>query len=522
MKTIKITATALTVFMIAWLQPGKAIAQANVNGEATISYLRFDNEGNRSSARELYNTYDGFNFQNLWVFGDLNKHTRYSLNLNDIGFDGRRAALNLTDIDLFKLKFDYRQSRLLYGVGTDSKNSRKAYSGSLEVKPLEMVSAFVDYQGYKNEGDRIVADTNGTGLFGAKYDRTSSTIKGELKGRYKTHQLEVAYGQRKYDDKNDSLDSKTNYLDFHFYGRINPKLKAVFHYDYAKKKLNLPATEQTDNAFGATVLYRPSENLTVMPTLNYRAVNGGDDSKYTAYRFGFDAEYVTPFGTNLFGGIGYEGRKTSNDEDAKSNLLYYSIGGKTKFSKTLAARVVYKGETRKDPDKVLITGVEDKTRILAELEITPCKNAELKAGYKMSDRENSDINTKARVGSLYGTLDTRCCDKADISLQGNITNVKYNWDSQELKYRYNSITGSLNCHPTGELTISAGLTYFIFKEDVQQDKVDIMAGAHYQFISRAKFGVSYRRYEFDNTLWEPARFRADLIKAELTVNFATD
>jgi hypothetical protein len=524
MKTIKYTLLLIVaVMMIAMLQPGTVSAQAKINGEATVSYLQFDDEGNRSSARELYDTYKGFNFQNLSAFGDLNPHTRYSLRLDDIGFDGRRAALNLTDINLYKLRVDYRQSRLLYGPGTESKNNRKFYSGSFEIKPHQMLSAFVNYQGYKNEGDRIVSDTLGTGLFGDKYDRTSSTISGGLKGKFKDRQLGVTYGKRTYDDKNNTLDSKTTFANVDYYCRQYSQLKIVIQYDYAQKKLDSLGVELKDNSFGLMALYRPINRLAFGPAFNYRAVEANTDApKFSSYRAGLTLDYITLYGTTLTGEFGYEGRKTKNGEEVKSNVLYYSIGGRSRLNSIVAARVVYKGQNRKDPDKVLLTGVEDRTNVLAELEITPCSEGQLRAGYKLSNRENSDINTRAKVGSLYGTINRWFKDKAEFGIQGNITNVKYNWESSEMKYRYNSVTGTFSYNATKELTLSTGLAYFIFKKDVQQDKVDVTFGAKYQFIPRAKFGVSYRRYEFDNTFLASAQFRADLIKAELTVNLARD
>lgn len=176
MKNYRSILIIVALLALAIFYPGLTNAQAKFNGEATVSYLNFDEEGNRGSAAELYNTYDGFNLQNLSVFGDLNPHTRYSLRLDDIGFDGRRVALNLTDINLYKLKFDYRQSRLLYGPGTDSKNDRKLYNGSFEIKPIKAISAFINYQGYKNEGDRIVFNESGTDLFGARTEKYRGTL----------------------------------------------------------------------------------------------------------------------------------------------------------------------------------------------------------------------------------------------------------------------------------------------------------------------------------------------------------
>jgi hypothetical protein len=512
----------VTILAIAVFQPGLVSAQAKFDGEATVSYLNLDNEGNWASASELYDTYDGFNFQNLSVFGDFNPHTRYSLKLDDIGLDGRRAALNLTDINLYKLKFDYRQSRLLYGPDTDLKNERKLYSGSFEIKPLEVISAFVKYQGYKNEGDRLIFGNPGTDLFGSNYDRTSSTISGGLKSRFTKRQLGVTYGQRTYNDKNNALDSKTTFINFDYFCSQVANLKVVMSYDYAQKKMDSIGTEIKDNSFGLAVLYRPVKRITFGPAFNYRTVkSNGDAPKFTSYRAGVDVDYVTPYGTTLSGDFGYEGRKTKNGEEVKSNLLYYAIGGRSQIIKMLSARVEYKGQNRKDPDKVLLTGVEDRTNVLAELDFIPCKEAEIEAGYKSSDRENSDINTKAKTGSLYATLDTWYKEKAELSLQGNITNVKYNWESSELKYRYNSITGQLTYNVDKALTLTTGLAYFIFKDGIQQDKVDATFGARYQFMNRAKFGVSYRRYEFDDTFVNSARFRANLIKAELTFGLAS-
>jgi hypothetical protein len=522
MKKIKLIMIASAALAISLLWQNAVVAQANLNGEATLSYLQFNHIGNRSFARELNDVYSGFNLQNFSAFGDLNKHTRYSLNLYDIGFDGRRAAMNLTDINLFKLKFDYRQSRLLYGEGTSPKNSRKAYSGYFELKPIDMLSAFVDYQGYKNEGDRIVADTFGTGLFGNKYDRNSSSIKGGLIGSTKSCHLEAAYGQRTYDDDNNLLDSKTNFASVDFLCRRFSKLKWTAHYDYAQKKLDSTGTELKDNMLGLTALYRPLDRLTLLPMFSYRTVNGEQAAKFSSIRFGIDVEFVTAYGTTLNGGIGYENRKTTNDEDVKSNLIYYSIGGRTRLNRFLAAKVVYGGENRDNPKMLLITGAQDKTRVLAELEMTASKSTGMKIGYKMNNRENSDINTKARAGSFYGTFNTRYQDKAEFGIQGNITRVKYDWNSQQLKYRYNSVTGSFAYNLSSELTLSTSLTYFIFRDDVRQDKVDATIRATCQFMSRAKFGISYRRYEFDNTLLEPARFRADLAKAELTIDFGTN
>lgn len=512
----------VAILALAIFYPGLVYAQAKFNGEATVSYLNFDEEGNRGSAAELFNTYDGFNFQNLSIFGDLNPHTRYSLRLDDIGFDGRRAALNLTDINLYKLKFDYRQSRLLYGPDTDSKNERKFYNGSFEIKPIKAISAFVNYQGYKNEGDRIVFNEPGTDLFGAVYDRKSSTISGGLKGRFSNRQLGFNYGQRTYDDKNNTLDSKTTFFGFDYFCREVANLKIVMNYDYAQKKLDSLGTELKDNAFGLAILYRPISRLTLGPKFKYRSVEPDSGSqKFTSFLTGLSLDYITPYGTTLTGEFGYEGRKTKNGDEVKSNLLYYSIGGRSRIHKMLAARLVYKGQNRKDPDKILLTGVEDRTNILAELEFSPCKHAELQTGYKSSNRENSDINTKANVGSLYATLETWYREKAELSFQGNITNVKYNWESSELKYRYNSVTGQLTYNFNKELTFSTGLAYFIFKKGIQQDKVDVNFAARYQFMEQGKFGVSYRRYEFDNTFMNSARFRANLVKAELTVGLVS-
>jgi hypothetical protein len=165
--------------------------------------------------------------------------------------------------------------------------------------------------------------------------------------------------------------------------------------------------------------------------------------------------------------------------------------------------------------------VEDRTNVLAELEFTPCKEAEIQAGFKSNDRENSDINTKAKNSSLYATLETWYREKAELSVQGNITNVKYNWESSELKYHYNSVTGMLTYNVNKELTMSTSLAYFIFKKGVQQDKVDATFSAVYKFMNHAKCGVSYRRYEFDNTFLDSARFRANLIKIELTADLAS-
>jgi hypothetical protein len=343
-----------------------------------------------------------------------------------------------------------------------------------------------------------------------------------LKSRFKNRQLGVAYGQRTYDDKNNALDSKTTFANFDYFCRQFANLKVVINYDYAQKKLDSTGTEIKDNAFGLALLYRPINRLTLGPEFNYRSVKPNtDDSKFTSLRAGLNLDYITPYGTTLTGDIGYESRKTKNGEEVKSNLLYYSIGGRSQIYKMLAARVVYKGQNRKDPDKVLITGVEDRTNVLAELEFTPCKEAKIEAGYKSNDRENSDINTKAKTGSLYATLETWYKEKAELSLQGNITNVKYNWESSELKYRYNSITGSLTYNFNSELTLTTGLAYFIFKKGVQQDKVDATFGARYQFMNHAKLGVSYRRFEFDDTFVNSARFRANLVKAELTVDLAS-
>jgi hypothetical protein len=516
-------ALILTIILTVVFLPTVGFAQANLNGEVTLSYLRLDDEGNRSSANELYDTFDGFNLQGLSAFGDINPHTRYFLKLEDINLDGRRAMLNLTDINLYKLKLDYRQSRLLYGTDTAKKNERKAYSGYLEVKPIEMMSGYVDYQGYKNEGDRAIADTTFSSLFGDKYDRTSSTVKGGLKGRYKNHQLDIAYGQRKYtDNNNDSLDSKTTFMETNFYGRISPKIKAVLGFDFARKKLEKREIELKENALSLSVLIRPIEQLTFAPSVNYRKVDGANIiGNFKAYRVGLNVDYYIPKNnTTLTGDIGYETRSVNDVDTYKSQVVSYSVGGRTRFNKVLAAKVTYSGENRKDPDKVLITGVEDKAKILAELAITPCKNADLKAGYTLNDRKNSDIDTKSNMGSLYGTLSTWYKDKVELSLEGNITDAKYEWGNQKFRYRYNSIDGTLSIKPNNLLTLNSNLTYFIFKHDVEQNKINVIASATYQFVTYAKFGISYQRYEFNESLFIPAHYDANIIKAEISANFS--
>jgi hypothetical protein len=524
------------IVLTAAFLPVIALAQFNLNGEATVSYLRLDDEGNRGSASELYDTYKGFNVQKLSAFGDLNPHTRYFIKLDDVNLDGKKGMLNITNINLFKLKLDYRQTRRIYGPGVDKKNSRKAYSGYLEVKPHEILSAFVDFQGYQNDGDRILPDVNVANIFSNIYDRKTATIKGGLKGHYKNQQMEIAYGQRAYDDRNDALDSKTNFFDLSLYSRINDNTKAVIQYDYARKLLDYREAEIKDNALSLSVLMKPIERLTLAPSVAYRRVKGTADAAdsstlnpqlasaaedFKAFRIGLDVDYFVPNNSTLMGGFGYESRSVGDETTFKSSVLYYSIGGRTKLNDMLAAKILYSGQNRKDPDKVLITGVESKNKILAELTIRPCKYSTMKAGYQQSERRNSDIDTKAETSSLYGTIDRAFKDFADLSLQGNITNAKYEWSSRVFKYRYYSVTGMLEVRPNAQLTLNSNITYFIFKKDVQQDKINVIAGAYYQFIPDARFGVSYQRYEFNESLYTPAHYAANIIKAEFTVNFDT-
>ena len=165
----------LTVLMV--LFAGTVVfAQANFNGEATLSFLNLDDEGNRSAAQELYDTYDGINLQRLYAYGKINPHTRYYLKLENLNLDGRGINVGVTDINLFKFKANFRQSRLLFGADEDLKNERKSYSSYLEIRPVEKFTGFIEYRGFSNEGNRIVYDITEQGLFGNLYDRKSTWI----------------------------------------------------------------------------------------------------------------------------------------------------------------------------------------------------------------------------------------------------------------------------------------------------------------------------------------------------------
>ncbi|MFQ5868933.1 MAG: hypothetical protein ACE5JC_03415 [Candidatus Zixiibacteriota bacterium] len=512
----KLTSCLAVIAVFLFFGPA-AFAQPDFNGEITLSYLNFDDEGNRSAARELFDTYDGFNLQRLTAFGNINPHTRYLLQLDDLNLDGRRASLNVTDINLFKVKADYRQSRLLFGPGEDQKNERKSYSGYFEIKPLKAVSGYVEYSGQENEGDRIVYDIADQGLFGALYDRRSTLLKGGTKLRYKSHQLEVSYSHRKYDDKiNDELDSKTDGIEIRAYGNVDPRVKVVGDFKNFQKEKEVSGDKLKETSFGLTVVAKPRRSLRLAPVFHYRTVSGEpQDPEFSAYRFGLDADYTIPQNTTFSGGVGYEARKAA---DFKSNLLYYSVGARSRLHPKVAVKVSYSGSSRRDPDNVLITGKEERTRIKGELDLHPCEAADIKAGYKLVQRENSNIDTKSETGSFYGVLSTRFRDRCEASLQANRSDVEFTWGGEKLKYKYSSVTGTLRSHPTPELAFTVAGTYYIYDDDVEQDKLDVTFGASYRLLPEVKLGVSYRRYEIDGYRLSPTYYEANLIKGELTFN----
>jgi len=513
----KSTISIIIALLLAASGSTAAFAQASFNGEIGLSYLNFDDEGNRASARELNDIYDGFNLQNLSAFGNLDPRTRYFVKLDEINLDGRKARFELTNLNFFRLKADYRQSRLLYGADEDSKNERKSFGGRLEITPVEALAGFLSYRNYQNEGERVVFDVANEGLFGTQYDRRSSLMEGGIKIRHLGHQLEASYGSRTYDDKiNDDLDSKTTTLKFDFFGKLTPKLKLVGNFYNASKERDLSGDKLTENIFGLALMARVRPRLTVAPMFKYRTVTGEpNDPDYTSLRFGLDADYALPRNATINAAFGYE---TLEADTNSTRLLYYSIGARARFLEHFNARISYAGESRDDPDTLLLNGVEDKTKLLAELSWIPCAYADVIAGYKQLLRTNGDIDTKASSNSLYARMDGRYNGKGSLSLQANRADVKYDWAGEQLKYKYNSVSGSAAYSLMTDLELKVGGTYYIFDDYVQQNKLDVTFGAYYQF-ERARLGLSYRRYEIDEYTMASDYYQANLIKGELIVNF---
>ena len=513
---LRINEIILTVLMV--LFAGTVVfAQANFNGEATLSFLNLDDEGNRSAARELYDTYDGINLERLYAYGKINPHTRYYLKLENLNLDGRGINVGVTDINLFKFKANFRQNRLLFGADEDLKNERKSYSSYLEIRPVEEFTGFVEYRGFSNEGNRILYDITEQGLFGNLYDRKSTWINGGVKLRHQGNQLKISYGNRKYDDAiNDSLDSKTNILDLSIYGRVHPKIKLVFDFKNAVKTKELSDDKLTDNVFGLIVLSNPVPELTLAPVFNYRTVTGEPtDPEFSAWRFGLTADYSLQTGTTLSGKIGYESR---NSADMKSNLFYYSIGTRYRINEKISAKANYSGQTRKDPDENLLTGVEEKTRIKAEINFILNKNTDIKTGYKSISRENGDINTQAESGTFYVGVNSDYKNKVSTGLYWNHSDMKYSWNEEHLNYKYDSFTGSIKFYPTPKLTMSTGGVFYLYEDDVRQAKLDMTLGISYK-LPKAAIGISYRRYELDGYSIQPSYYEANMIKGELTINF---
>ena len=509
----------IIIFMALLLAGGSlpAYARATFNGGFGLSYLNFADEGNRADARDLNDTYDGFNFQSLTAFGNINPKTRYFARLDEINLDSRKGRIELTNLNLFRLKADFRQTRILYRMDEDSKNERKSFGGRLEVTPAKAVAGFLSYRNYKNEGDRVVFDVANQGLFGTQYDRQSGMIEGGLKLRHQGHQLEASYSSRTYDDKiNDDLDSKTKTLKIDAFGKMSPKLKIAGNFSNAVKERDLSGDKLTENLFGLAAMARLSERFTVAPMFKYRKVTGEpNDPDFSTMRFGLDVDYKLPKNATINGSFGYGTLKADTNS---TRLLYYSIGAHARFMEHFNAKISYAGESRDDPDTILVNGVEDRTKLLAELSWIPCPHADIAAGYKQTMRDNSDIDTKSSSNTLYATAESRYKDKGTLSVQARRSDVKYDWATQKLEYEYNSIAGSATCNLTAKLQLQVGGTYYIYDDYVQQDKLDMTFGAYYQF-ELARVGLSYRRYELDEYTRETTYYQANLIKGELMYNF---
>ena len=104
----------IIIFMALLLAGGSlpAYARATFNGGFGLSYLNFADEGNRADARDLNDTYDGFNFQSLTAFGNINPKTRYFARLDEINLDSRKGRIELTNLNLFRLKADFPNTDL--------------------------------------------------------------------------------------------------------------------------------------------------------------------------------------------------------------------------------------------------------------------------------------------------------------------------------------------------------------------------------------------------------------------------
>ncbi|MBD3232156.1 MAG: hypothetical protein GF315_00365 [candidate division Zixibacteria bacterium] len=509
----------VTLCVLLFPAVGAVEAQPDYNGSVTFGYVGFDDEGNRSAASELYDTYDGLSLSNLTLNGNINPRTRYYLNLSDINFDGRRGSLDITNYDYYSIKANYRQTRGIFGDGDNLSVDRKFYSGLFRVKPVRYVEGYFQYRGSEDEGDRVIYGIDDQGLFGDSYDRNTTFYKGGLKLKHLGNHVDLFYGVRDFDDNlSDSLDAETEIMGASIFFNAHSRVNAIIDYHHLKAKKEISENYIKEDRLSFSFLTNPVENLTITPRGHYRKIDEDpadvDSESYTGELIG-DYRLVN-YNSNLSASIGYEIRDAQDD---RATAVAYSAGVQGKPHQYIGFKVKYDNHRRRDTYEALLTGYEDRINLVSELHLYPMVKSKIKAGYRYRVRENEDIATQGKTQGLY--LKANGYILRWIRLYGaiSIDDIDYTSPLQDYNYLMQLLSGQVQLSLSRKINLTLRGTYLDFDHDIESTKMDVDAAVSYRIINNLGLNASYRRYELDSYSLSPHYYEANLFRITATFYF---
>lgn len=491
-------------------------AQMDYNGSVTFGYLGFDDEGNRSAASELYDTYEGLSLSNLKINGNLNPRTRCYLNLSDINFDGRRASLDITNYDYYSIKADYRQTRGIFGEGDNISVDRKFYSGLLRVKPIQYVEGYFTYRGSDDNGDRVIYGIDDQGLFGDSYDRNTTFYKGGLKLKHFGNHIDLFYGVRSFDDNlSDSLDAETEIMGASIFFNAHSRVNAIIDYHHLKAQKEISENYIKEDRLSFSFLTNPMENVTITPRGHYRKIDEDpedvDSESYTGELIG-DYRLIN-YNSNVSASIGYEIREAQDD---RATAVAYSAGIQGKPHRYIGFKIKYDNHRRRDTYDILLTGYEDRVGLITELHLYPMDKSKIKTGYRYRIRENENLSTQATTQGLY--LNANAYISKWMKLYGliSIDDIDYTSPLQNTDYLLQVVSGQFQLTLSKKVNLTAGGTYLDFDHDIESTKMDVNAAVSYRALKNLGLNASYRRYELDSYSLAPYYYEAHVFRITAT------
>jgi hypothetical protein len=503
------------IFLFPWASIS-AQDKLNLSGQATLGYIFIDDNGNKGTTEEIFNTYSGFALQNLNLQGLFAKNSTFELDLANINRDNRTFLFTLKKPGLFSLNSQCNKSRFIFDEKGDVRSFRTMSSVAADFQVAKFLKLRGNYFHHLQEGDRR-ASLDGAGAWGEKYDQFFQSGGLGMQLKWGRRYFDLEYRLRSFDDDIKSL-----------FRREGDQLKAILNtplpshiflsvsYLHDKNRLKESGLNLTTNLFQGSIFYQPLRKLNLSTkSLFQRIGNQATGVTSDIFRVGEEIRYEFHSGYDVNLGYEYERRKEVQKVEVNSFLAGFYF----QFIPQLSLKARYLFQKRKDPDTLTLTGPFDNERILVELKSRPLKEVNLKLRYEDKTRKNPDIFTSTKDRGYISYASFALKDWLDIQLNYYFLTVKYDNSLKDFTVDNNTFTSMAILKPSDNFTLSGGWNHIDLRKDLDIRKDGFSLGVEYSFWKDFSFQAKYDLYTYDDYIRYLDYYGANVYTVSLTKKF---